>query len=92
MDETLVFITKDKPGAIGDGYHYMLACFLSLGAHVLFATEHHSENIYLKEVSDPTPCDGSCQKRSGHIECWTDETAEYPLILKKAKEFSKQNT
>ena len=78
---------------IGDGVYHMIACFPNWGVHVPFTFIAHSENEYLKNVGEPTPCDGSCSIYSKNLKDFsrqTDNTGyERAAIVEKAEAFYK---
>lgn len=66
-ERTPVFVYKLDPSQSGNGIYRMVACFPTLEVHVLFTFLAHSENDYLQDVGEETPCDGSCERYKGFL-------------------------
>lgn len=73
MKKIPVFVFKTNPGQVGNGTYSVIACFPTLGVHVPFTFEAHSENEYLKFVGIPFQCDNSCEGSNGHMEDFAKE-------------------
>lgn len=68
-----VFVWKKNSGQVGGGYYPIVACFVTLGVHVLFTVYLHSKNDYLQGKPEASKCDGSCQHSQGHMEDFSKE-------------------
>lgn len=67
------YVFKVNQRQCGNGTYQMIACFPSLGVHVPYTFEAHSENECLQSVGKPIPCDDSCTHGLGHMENFVHE-------------------
>lgn len=85
-----VFTWRENPASNKE-----TACFIDRGIHAPYIIGSYSaENYYIKEVGEPTKCDGLCYHALGGLENWSNGKSKYGInvksIIEKAFTFAAQ--